>query len=45
MPLPFPGMDSYIEDPEVQNDFHIGLTQYFAFETGQTSGKWANIGW
>ena len=25
MPPPFPGMDPYIEDPEVWSDFHGGL--------------------
>lgn len=27
MPLPFPGMDPYIEDPEVWSDFHGGLAE------------------
>src|SRR5689334_9663864 len=25
MPLPFPGMDPYIEDPEIWSDFHNNL--------------------
>lgn len=27
MPSPFPGMDPYIEDPEVWSDFHGGLAE------------------
>lgn len=27
MPSPFPGMDPYIEDPEIWSDFHAGLAE------------------
>jgi hypothetical protein len=35
MPSPFPGMDPYIESPEVWSDFHINLTAAIQAELNQ----------
>jgi hypothetical protein len=35
MPSPFPGMDPYIEDPEVWSDFHGGLADEIRAELNQ----------
>ncbi len=35
MPSPFPGMDPYIEDPEIWSDFHAGLGDEIRAELNQ----------